>query len=81
MTKNIDLAIVNGYIMTDFFSLVEKGGNYVAEHASHKMCHPLEAVILGEKIRDFINLEIAKKLQCSTHWIEGFVKKDNHRLA
>lgn len=73
LTNNIDLAIANGYTMNGFFSLTEKNGSYMPSDDHQLSCHPLETVVLGQKITRPINVEIAVNLGVHPSWVDGFL--------
>lgn len=70
LETNIDLALANGFKMNRYFSLVEKDGYYMALERS---CHPLETMVLGQKIRNPINVDIARYLGVHPSWVDGFL--------
>jgi len=73
LNENLDLAMVWGYTMNPFFSLVEKNGHYMARENYELHCHPLETIILGQKITDCVNVDIAKNLGVNLQWVDGFL--------
>jgi hypothetical protein len=85
LDHSVDMAMSHGYSISKFMKLQAKAGCY-SPVGKEKICHPLETIILGQKIEDYINYQIAKELQTTVQWVDGFVdgfansKKDNRYL-
>jgi FixJ family two-component response regulator len=69
---NVEQAISHGYVMGQYFTLTEEDGRYMPPDGGQSM-HPLETLVAGKEIADFINRQIATKLGVSLRWVDGFV--------
>ena len=73
LENNIDLALSHGYTMNRFFSLTEKKDHYMCPDDNNLSCHPLETVVLGQRITGPINVDIATNLGVQPAWVDGFL--------
>jgi hypothetical protein len=69
---DIEIAIANNIAIGKYFSLVDEKGFFMTP-SQNSVCHPLETVIIGQKIRTFINQQIAEELNVDLTWVDGFV--------
>lgn len=69
----IDMALAHEYSMNKYFCCVERCGSYVPPDNENPSCHPLECVIVGQKVTTYINYEIANILRVGIQWVEGFL--------
>ena len=72
LKENIEQAIADGYSMGRYFSLVEENDCYMPPSSDSLSCHPLETLVLGQRITDCINCQIATYLGVGLRWVDGF---------
>ena len=72
LNDSIELVLSQGFLFKQNFCLIEKNGVYNTRD-QFLLCHPLESVIIGLKVIDFINVQIASELNVTLDWVNGFI--------
>lgn len=80
LQKNIDMALNWDYKMLRYFLLEDRDGIYLSPKGN-KNCHPLETIVLGQKIVTTINEDIMTNLGVSSAWIDGFTDGFGHKRS
>ncbi len=69
----VEMALSHEYSMNKYFCCVERSGSYMPPDQKRPSCHPLEALVIGQAINDYINVEVAKALGVELQWVDGFI--------
>ena len=69
----VEMALAHNYAMNRYFCCVERAGAYMTPDPKCPSCHPLEAIIIGQAVNDYVNVEIATALDVQLQWIDGFI--------
>lgn len=73
LKQNVNLAIANNFWLSSEFNCIDVGGFYATPSNREPVCHPLETVIIGKEITDYINFQICKNLNITIFYLFGFM--------